>query len=235
MSEQKSLAMMPWFPRDFISATRHLALAERGAYRELLDHQWELGSLPNDETRLARILGITIEEFRSIWAVIKDKFESVDGDLLNKRLEELRKEAFDRREKKIDGANMTNAKRYADRDAKRHDIASPPSPSPSPSINHKKKDKKDRSHFVPPTLDQVLQYMQNKKRPDQASRFFLHYESNGWKVGKNPMKKWEAAAAAWLTRDFDNGGKHIAPPVTYRTIAEVEAEERARELENAKH
>lgn len=132
MSE-KSLAMMPWFPRDFIAATRHLALAERGAYRELLDHQWELGRLPNDEARLARILGVTVDEFRPIWESIGDKFEASDGFLINKRLEEHRKESLDRRDRKVDGANKTNAKRAAERDAKRNDIGTPPSPSPSPS------------------------------------------------------------------------------------------------------
>jgi uncharacterized protein YdaU (DUF1376 family) len=137
----KSLAMMPWFPRDFIAATRHLALAERGAYRELLDYQWEMGGLPKDPVRLARLLVVTPEEFAPIWAAISDKFEESPSGLVNKRLEEHRKKAIDQLNKKIDGANKTNAKRHAERGAERVgergaervDIGSPPSPSPSPS------------------------------------------------------------------------------------------------------
>lgn len=134
----KSLAMMPWFPRDFIAATRHLALAERGAYRELLDYQWEMGVLPKDPARLARLLAVTVEEFAPIWSAISDKFEELNGGLANKRLEEHRKKAVEQRDKKIAGANKTNANRNGQRDAersaKRDDIGSPPSPSPSPSL-----------------------------------------------------------------------------------------------------
>jgi uncharacterized protein YdaU (DUF1376 family) len=133
----KSLAMMPWFPRDFIAATRHLALAERGAYRELLDFQWEMGAIPKDPIRLARLLIITPEEFTPIWAAIGDKFEDCGHGLINKRLEEHRIKAVAQRDKKIIGAEKTNAKRYAQHDAERGaervDIVSPPTPSPSPS------------------------------------------------------------------------------------------------------
>jgi hypothetical protein len=33
----------------------------------------------------------------------------------------------------------------------------------------------------------------------EAQKFFNYYESNGWKVGKNPMKNWKAAANNWIT------------------------------------
>lgn len=33
--------------------------------------------------------------------------------------------------------------------------------------------------------------------PTEIDRFFNHYEANGWKVGRVPMKKWRAAMANW--------------------------------------
>ena len=33
----------------------------------------------------------------------------------------------------------------------------------------------------------------------ESEKFFNYYESNGWKVGKNPMKNWKAAANNWIT------------------------------------
>jgi hypothetical protein len=33
----------------------------------------------------------------------------------------------------------------------------------------------------------------------EAEKFVNYYESNGWKVGKNPMKNWRAAANNWIT------------------------------------
>ena len=30
-----------------------------------------------------------------------------------------------------------------------------------------------------------------------ADRFIAYYESNGWRVGRNPMKDWRAAVRTW--------------------------------------
>ena len=35
-------------------------------------------------------------------------------------------------------------------------------------------------------------------------RFVDYYTSNGWKVGKNPMKDWKAAVRTWEKRDDSN-------------------------------
>lgn len=133
--------MMPWFPRDFIAGTRAMRLAERGAYRDLLDYQWEMQKLPRDPDRLARLLGCSRQEFDEIWPAIADKFVVDGAFILNKRLEEHRDKAIRQRDKKIEAANKTNAKRYGERAVEvslteTHSdtlSASPPSPSPSPS------------------------------------------------------------------------------------------------------
>ncbi len=110
-----------------------MRIAERCAYRELLDFQWELGVLPNDESRLARLIGFSDAEFADAWPGIKNKFVEFNGGLANKRLEEHRAQALERREKKRRGADYTNAKRNAKRNGERVASDTPPSPSPSPS------------------------------------------------------------------------------------------------------
>ena len=45
----------------------------------------------------------------------------------------------------------------------------------------------------------------------QAVRFHAYYESNGWKVGKNPMKNWKAAATGWISRDKEDAKKPNLP------------------------
>lgn len=35
---------------------------------------------------------------------------------------------------------------------------------------------------------------------DQAEPYFDYYESNGWRIGKNPIKDWRAAARNWIRR-----------------------------------
>ena len=54
----------------------------------------------------------------------------------------------------------------------------------------------------PPTLKEVCNEFDGRiEQPDEeALSFFNFYESNGWKVGKNPMKSWKAAATNWINR-----------------------------------
>ena len=51
--------------------------------------------------------------------------------------------------------------------------------------------------FVPPTLEEVSAYCMERGNGVDAERFISYYESNGWKVGKNPMKDWKAAVRTW--------------------------------------
>ena len=57
------------------------------------------------------------------------------------------------------------------------------------------KDKTTR--FVKPNRDDVRQYMIELNMADLSQRFVDYYESNGWRVGKNPMKDWRACVRTW--------------------------------------
>lgn len=57
------------------------------------------------------------------------------------------------------------------------------------------------TRFTPPTLDEVIAYCQERGNSVDAERFVSYYESNGWKVGKNPMKDWRAAVRTWERDD----------------------------------
>ena len=39
--------------------------------------------------------------------------------------------------------------------------------------------------------------------------FLNYYESNGWKVGKNPMKDWKAAVRTWEKSGFNTQKRSI--------------------------
>ena len=62
-------------------------------------------------------------------------------------------------------------------------------------------DNSARARFTPPTLDEVIAYCQERGNSVDAERFVSFYESNGWKVGKNPMKDWRAAVRTWERDD----------------------------------
>lgn len=58
-----------------------------------------------------------------------------------------------------------------------------------------------RSRFAPPTLADVSAYCLERGNHVDPERFCSFYESNGWKVGKNPMKDWKAAVRTWERDD----------------------------------
>ena len=52
--------------------------------------------------------------------------------------------------------------------------------------------------FKKPTIPEIVKYCRDERgNKVDAVKFFNHYESNGWKVGKNPMKDWKAAIITW--------------------------------------
>jgi hypothetical protein len=42
-----------------------------------------------------------------------------------------------------------------------------------------------------------------------AKAFFNYYESNGWHVGRSPMKNWNAAVRNWMNREHTQTTKQI--------------------------
>jgi uncharacterized protein YdaU (DUF1376 family) len=83
-----SLAMLPWFPGDFMRSTRGWSLTARGVYRELLDAQWDMGQLPASTEDLAALIGATAAEWQKGWSKCESKFPiTEDGMRRNERLE----------------------------------------------------------------------------------------------------------------------------------------------------
>ncbi len=55
-------------------------------------------------------------------------------------------------------------------------------------------------NFVKPTIEELKLAMVKAGCPEaQADRFWGHYEANGWRVGKNPMKSWPHAVGNWAS------------------------------------
>jgi len=51
--------------------------------------------------------------------------------------------------------------------------------------------------FTPPTINMVTDYIREKGYVVDAEKWMSHYQSNGWKVGKNKMVNWKAAVTTW--------------------------------------
>ena len=81
-------------------------------------------------------------------------------------------------------------------------------PTPQPPAPQQEKPKVVR--FVPPTLDEVKAYCQERGNRVNPERWFYFYQSKGWMVGKNKMKDWRSAVRTWERDDnekVNNDGK----------------------------
>lgn len=61
--------------------------------------------------------------------------------------------------------------------------------------------KSNNKRFIKPTIEEIERYCKENNYRVDVHRFFDYYESNGWKVGKNPMKDWKAAVRTWVRND----------------------------------
>lgn len=57
--------------------------------------------------------------------------------------------------------------------------------------------KNKRSIIIPPSIKDVSAYCQDRKNNIDPEKWFDHYTSNGWMVGKNKMRDWKAAIRTW--------------------------------------
>lgn len=71
--------------------------------------------------------------------------------------------------------------------------------------NTEKNKERPRKTFQKPSLDEIRTYIQEKKFTVNPEAFLAKYESNGWMVGKNPMKDWRATIRYWQSNSFGNG------------------------------
>lgn len=75
-----------------------------------------------------------------------------------------------------------------------------------PKPSHTKPNHTKPSHtnpkkvFVPPSVDEVRAHCAEKGYTFDPEAFVAFYESKGWKVGRNPMKSWQAACTTWQKR-----------------------------------
>jgi hypothetical protein len=61
--------------------------------------------------------------------------------------------------------------------------------------------------FTKPTIDEFINYCNQNVLDVDPNQFIDHYESVGWKVGKNPMKDWQATARTWHRRNSNNNNQ----------------------------
>jgi hypothetical protein len=177
-----------FYSSDFLNGVADLTMEERGQFITLLCLQHQKGTLTDKTIRLS--LGSVSVDVLSKFS--KDK----DGNYYNERLsEEIEKRIQFTESRRNNGSKggrpKNNTKPLG---LAKHNLMEDVNENENEDININKSKC---------TFDQVYEYMAIRIGIDQAKieaeKFVNYYTSNGWKVGKNPMKSWGAAANNWIT------------------------------------
>jgi hypothetical protein len=129
-----------------------------------------------------------------------------------------------------DGSSTASASSTAKDKSKDKDVCPPATPATDLTGQPVEAERR-RPPFQKPKLEEVRAYCKERGNTVDPLKWLAFYESNGWRVGRNPMKNWKAAIVTWEGRDnFRNGNGHVQPPAppqrkgTSQTWKDVEAE-----------
>lgn len=103
--------------------------------------------------------------------------------------------------REVNAANRAGKK--AEPATNKENLATEPQPEEKPA-QEIQPEKPKRKNFVKPTVEEIEAFCKEKKYTVNAQQFFNYYESNGWKIGRNAMKSWQAAVQNWNTREKAN-------------------------------
>jgi len=177
-----------FYSSDFLNGVADLTMEERGQFITLLCLQHQKGTLTDKTIRLC--LGSVSVDVLSKFT--KDK----DGNFYNERLmDEIEKRIQFTESRRNNGSKggrpKNNTKPLG---LAKHNLMEDENENENEDININK---------TKCTFEEVYEYMAIRIGAEQAKieaeKFVNYYTSNGWKVGKNPMKSWSAAANNWIT------------------------------------
>ena len=219
---------MNWYKHymgDYARDTAHLTILQHGIYRLLLDPYYATEKpLQAHIPTLQRIIRATTpDEQDAVKTVLKEYF-CLEGEFYihsraDKELTKYEAQAdHNRTVGKLGGRpkNPEITQVVSENNPSGFENITRNKPNPDtryqipdnqiPETKEREVDKPPRSpkivsKFEKPTLIEIRTYCEAIGASINPVTFFNHYETVGWKVGKNPMKDWKAAIRGWNSRD----------------------------------
>lgn len=188
------LPYFPFYPKDWIAATRHLSAAARGCYMDMLSLAWLHNGCEADPDVLRRSLGAEKAEWLRVWAELAPYWHEVDGRLHNRKLESVRDEATTFRETKSRaGQASVEARR------KKHGTAQPqnspnrtPNTPPNTTPTEGATDAEPALALTPPLLSEPIG--SESERARTLARRVVEFDPKD--PGPSPTRR-RRAHAAW--------------------------------------
>jgi len=86
--------------------------------------------------------------------------------------------------------------------------------------------------FTKPTIDELIDYCNQNVFNVDPNQFIDHYESVGWKVGKNPMKDWQATARNWHRNNKNNNNQVSYQKMSKEQLRQQESDKMFAEIKD---
>lgn len=196
-----------FYYQDFLVGTDDMDNDEVGAYIRCLCHQAAKGCISEKH-----MMKICLRQ--DVYETVSRKFvRGEDGNYCNDRLasEISKRKAFaesrrNNRMKKTHVEHMSNTSETY--------VAHMENENENENENKDVIKKGTRKKFVKPDENDVYNlmgelnaaarnFMSEDKLVNFARTFMDHYESNGWIVGKTPMKDWQSTVRNWMRKEWD--------------------------------
>jgi uncharacterized protein YdaU (DUF1376 family) len=205
---------MPLYIGDYLADTIGLTRAEHGSYLIAIMAYWKKGSALTEKEFHACCMqeASTLSKFfkieNGLWFHSKIEKELAKSLKVSNNLSIRGKLGADKRwSNNATSIATSNAQAMPNNmlvDAPSH---TQPQPHTQP---HKEKgaDKppvSQKTVFKKPSIEEIAAYCAERSNKADPNSIFDYYESNGWRVGKNPMKDWRSAVRNWERRSFKQG------------------------------
>jgi len=210
----ESSAWFACYPRDLTGNTDHLCNHDFGAYVRALCWYYTNGPLPDNEDSLRNMMRVEKTEWARTRGNVMEFFQlNGDGKWHQKRADEViaqRDELIARKRAQTAAARAANPKNTVTTsvtDTVTDYVTATQSQSQS-QVQSKVQVQRESRRFAPPSLDETKLEGAKIGLPDsECEKFMAYYESNGWKVGRNPMKSWRAAMIHWKSNWIERNAK----------------------------
>lgn len=184
--------------QDFLAGCAEMSMEERGAYITLLCYQNTHGHMTR--AYINRVCPGCPEYVLSKF--VKDEKDKYYNLRMEKEIERrcnYSKSRGSNRKKGVSASYESHMKDICS-SYENHMETETETVTKTKTVTENKK-KASKKTFEPPTVEEVQAYCNERGNTVDADGFVDFYTSNGWKVGKNPMKDWKAAVRTWEKRE----------------------------------
>jgi len=204
---------------DYRKDTQHLSPIEHYIYRELMDWYYlDESPIPKKTQLVIRRLRLVYENNQDLANVLEEFFSETEEGWVHSRIDrEIEKYQANAATARVNGSKGGRPKKP--KKTQPVNLANPEQTQVKANqepltINQepiKKKGGKPpttkNKRFEPPSVQDVIDYKNERNSHIDPNKFVDFYMSKDWMVGNNKMKDWKAAFRNWETREADNA-KH---------------------------